>query len=172
MADQSAARKTLPSLLRHFEGTELTVELKTGRLYRGTLSSADQAMNLTLEDASLLQRLIVNQQHKGAFRRGSSSAAVPSTLSLVHIRGSTIRFIHFPDQLDLTLTIKQGIDRYVFCDFGGYIRLFESIDLPTHTRIVISNVSCKSPLFLYVLVRERAASQKYKRGVRKTVAKS
>lgn len=130
MADQSAARKTLPSLLRHFEGTELTVELKTGRLYRGTLSSADQAMNLTLEDASLLQRLIVNQQHKGAFRRGSSSAAVPSTLSLVHIRGSTIRFIHFPDQLDLTLTIKQGIDR------------------------------------------ERAASQKYKRGVRKTVAKS
>ena len=43
--------KTLGSLLRHMEGIELIVELKTGIRIRGKLSSSDEYMNLTLEDA-------------------------------------------------------------------------------------------------------------------------
>lgn len=87
------AQKTLPSLLTHLEGTELTVELKTGRQFRGILVSADLSMDLTLERATSSDNNI--------------------SLSLVHIRGSTIRYIHFPSQLDISLKIKQGLDRYV-----------------------------------------------------------
>jgi len=35
----------------------------------------------------------------------------PTRLAHVHIRGSTIRYIHFPDDADLTGLIRSGIDR-------------------------------------------------------------
>lgn len=81
--------KSLATLLRHFVGLEIKVELKTGRIYEGTLSEADQSMNVTLE--------------------GSSSSS--QSYQTVSIRGSTIRYIHFPDQIDLSATIKQSMDR-------------------------------------------------------------
>jgi len=121
MADESQKKqnyhKSLASLLRYFEGEELRVELKSGKLYRGTLSSSDDAMNVTLDDVTIQEP---HHQHKT--RRQPQTTTCWTT---VHIRGSTIRYIHFPDHLDLSATVKQGVDR------------------------------------------ERAAAQKYKRGIRK-----
>jgi small nuclear ribonucleoprotein (snRNP)-like protein len=99
---------------------ELTIEQKTGRLYTGTLSAADDAMNLTLDDVTLAT-------HRGAgvpgSRRRSSKTQTTTTttadttdtptptFAIVHIRGSKIRYIHFPDKVDLAVVIKQGMDR-------------------------------------------------------------
>lgn len=89
--DKSNRHKSLASLLRFFEDTELTVETKTGKFYKGTLSSSDEAMNLQLDDCC-----VRNQ---------------PTLLAHVHIRGSTIRYIHFPDHTDLSGVIRGGIDK-------------------------------------------------------------
>jgi small nuclear ribonucleoprotein (snRNP)-like protein len=87
--DKRNRHTSLSSLLRFFEDTELTVETKKGKFYRGILSSSDEAMNLTLDDC-------FDQE---------------SRLANVHIRGSTIRYIHFPNQTDLSGVIRSGIDR-------------------------------------------------------------
>lgn len=89
--DKRNRHKSLSSLLRFFEGTELTVETKKGKFFRGILSSSDEAMNLELADCT-----VSNQETR---------------LLQVHIRGSTIRYIHFPNQTDLSGVIRSGIDR-------------------------------------------------------------
>lgn len=89
--DKRNRHKSLASLLRFFEGTELTVETKKGHYYKGILSSSDEAMNLQLDDCS--------------------SQNQPSLLAHVHIRGSNIRYIHFTNHTDLTGVICSGIDR-------------------------------------------------------------
>jgi small nuclear ribonucleoprotein (snRNP)-like protein len=123
MNKKGPKQKSLGSLLPYFIGMELTIEQKTGRLYTGTLSAADDAMNLTLDDATLAT-------HRGSGSRSSSSSGPlinPSTtttttdtpaaptstpiFAIVHIRGSTIRYIHFPERVDLAVVIKQGMDR-------------------------------------------------------------
>jgi small nuclear ribonucleoprotein (snRNP)-like protein len=90
--DKRQRHKSLASLLRFFEGMELVVELKTGRIYRGVLSSADAFMNVTLDDA------VVSND---------------STLLLahVHIRGGSIRYILFPGDVDLQAFVRSGIER-------------------------------------------------------------
>ena len=85
------SHRSLASLLRFFEGMELAVELKTGRTYRGVLSSADEYMNLTLDDATV---------------DSNQSIALH-----VHIRGPSIRYIHFTDDADLPGLVRSGIDR-------------------------------------------------------------
>jgi U6 snRNA-associated Sm-like protein LSm2 len=72
---------------------ELAVELKTGRIYRGVLSSADDFMNVMLDDAVM------------------SNESTHPRLSHVHIRGATIRYVHFPDDADLAAFVRAGIDR-------------------------------------------------------------
>jgi small nuclear ribonucleoprotein (snRNP)-like protein len=117
---KGTTQKTLGTLLPYFIGMELTIEQKTGRLYTGTLSAADDAMNLTLDDVTLAT-------HRGAgvpgSRRRSSKTQNTTTttadttdtptptFAIVHIRGSKIRYIHFPDKVDLAVVIKQGMDR-------------------------------------------------------------
>ena len=85
--------KSLASLLRYFEYVEVSIELKTGKIYTGILSSSDDSMNIQLDDCK-----VTNQQTQ-------------TRLAHVHIRGSTIRYIHFPDDTDLTSLIRSGIDR-------------------------------------------------------------
>ena len=93
--------KSLCSLLHYFIGVEeLSVELKTGRIYQGTLSTADEYMNLTLDDATTTTTTTNNQPAKSG-----------PLLTSVHIRGPNIRYIYFPDDLDLTAVIRVGMDR-------------------------------------------------------------
>jgi len=124
------AHKTLGSLLRYFEGLDIAVELKTGKIYQGTLVAADQDMTVTLDDCTVSRTLpsYAKQQQSSNHKNNDSNSSARPILQLksVQIRGSQVRYIHFLDpSLDLALTVKRGMDR------------------------------------------ERAASQKYKRGIRK-----
>ncbi len=85
--------KSLATLLRHFIGVQLSVELKNGKIIRGNLSASDGDMNLMLED---VESSLVG-------------LGLPSSLQTVHIRGSTIRYIHFPDDLPLATTVKNSL---------------------------------------------------------------
>ena len=92
------SKASLSSLLRYMEGMELIIELKTGRRYRGTLSSADDAMNLGLE----------NPSEEG---QETSQNSDTNDMFMMNIRGSNIRCIHFPDNADLKGTVSSGIER-------------------------------------------------------------
>lgn len=94
----------LGSLLRYFIGTVIQVELKSGRIYQGTLESVEDSMSLVLEHATTVE---VTSRWRSSY----DSARTTTTLAMVSIRGSSIRYIQFPDQLDLTATIKQGMER-------------------------------------------------------------
>ena len=104
--------KHLGMLLRHFIGLEITVELKTGRIYSGTLNDADDFMNLVLEKAeseTSTSKLVDTSSDSQV----SPSAAILDEIDykLIHIRGPRIRYIHFPDNADLPRLIRLGLDR-------------------------------------------------------------
>jgi len=124
---------TLPPLLRHFIGLHLQVELKNGLSYHGTLHEADDYMNLVLRRAS---PAIADKVHDGSLSNHSSSSASlsqhtllkshmdsdavssldlpsldPSYYQLLHLRGPSIRYVHFPSNADLPTLIKLGQDR-------------------------------------------------------------
>lgn len=107
-AKAARTHKSLCSLLHYFVGVELAAETKTGRIYKGTLSTADEYMNLTLDDAHLQQKVASDKKNQVQQQSGKSE---PLLLTSVHIRGPTIRYIHFPDDLDLTAVIRAGMDR-------------------------------------------------------------
>ncbi|CAJ1925362.1 unnamed protein product [Cylindrotheca closterium] len=86
--------KTLGSLLKYMEGMEVIVELKTGKRIRGTLLSADNDMTVTLDNP----------------QKDSPEDEI-ELLDNIHIRGSTVRLIQFPDNADLKGTIAAGIDQ-------------------------------------------------------------
>lgn len=88
--------KSLSSFLHFFEGTEIIVEQKTGRQYRGVLASADEYMNLLLHDAERLQQ-----------------RNPPEVATVLHLRGPSIRYIHFPDDADLAGLIRAGQERAI-----------------------------------------------------------
>ena len=130
----SSQSKSLGSVLRYMEGMEMIVELKTGQRHRGILTSADEFMNLTL---SLVQRMGTEQghppskmqdfdlsrpqdddddEHSMPQNNKSSSAGyhtetLDDVLSSVDIRGPKIRYIHFPDNSDLTSMVTMGVER-------------------------------------------------------------
>ena len=80
--------KSLATFLRHFIGVNLSVELKNGKMIRGHLTASDGEMNLMLEDVVGLGLPIHNS---------------------LHIRGSTIRYIHFPNDLPLATVVKNSL---------------------------------------------------------------
>ena len=122
--------KGMGSLLKFLRGTEMVVELKTGKRFRGVLEECDDFMNIELADA-VDENLLTEDCREGEDQQGdqyhqSDSAAqastkssqqdgpkllqidIPATLS---IRGPKIRYIQFPDNVDLNSTIIQGMDR-------------------------------------------------------------
>ena len=113
--------RTLPSLLKYFEGHSLTIELKTGRTYSGVLKSGDQFMNLVLNSFHRVCNNNTTSSHppSAVVSSGDSSEGGEKNRStieiedydLVHIKGSNIRYIHFPPNLDLQLVCKQGLER-------------------------------------------------------------
>jgi small nuclear ribonucleoprotein (snRNP)-like protein len=113
MAQKSSSNQdssqTLGDLLTHLEGIELIVELKTGRRLRGTLSSSDYNMNLTLENVEE-EGTKGDEGGKKEDYSGSGEELIDISTSL-NIRGSKIRYIHFPDNADLTGLVRTGVDR-------------------------------------------------------------
>jgi small nuclear ribonucleoprotein (snRNP)-like protein len=116
------------------EGYEVIVELKTGRRIRGILSSADDYMNLTLDDvqeatqtsgtpnsditrppkqASDLPQPVGASDHPTIPSQSeiAGDLAASSILSSLNMRGPKIRYIHFPDNADLTAIVWSGVER-------------------------------------------------------------
>ena len=87
----------------------LRVELKNGRIYSGTLSAADMHMSLTLRD--VVQTAPFERSASSPDNKHQTVTTELPILPWVQIRGSTIRYIHFPDQVDLASVIKAGIQR-------------------------------------------------------------
>lgn len=72
----------------------MIVELKTGKRIRGTLLSADNNMNVTLDKP----------------QKDTEEDEI-ELLDNIDIRGSNVRLIQFPDNADLHGTIATGIER-------------------------------------------------------------
>ena len=99
--------KTLGSLLRYFEGMEIAVELKNGKIYQGTLESesADQNMSLTLTDARIVTTATLGKEP-------SLPAEAFDMFQILQVRGSQVRYIHFlDDNSDLERIVKNGMER-------------------------------------------------------------
>jgi small nuclear ribonucleoprotein (snRNP)-like protein len=123
------ARTTLGSLLKYMEGYEVIVELKTGKRHRGRLASADDNMNLMLEDEKEEEE--EQQQQQGGIEEAGNKSdggsidtntnnnnnnntparqlfSMPVTRN---IRGSKIRYVHFPDNANLPMLVRSGRER-------------------------------------------------------------
>ncbi|KAF8936424.1 small nuclear ribonucleoprotein Sm D3 [Dissophora ornata] len=77
-------------LLHEAQGHIITIELKTGSVYRGTLFEAEDNMNIQLKDITMTAR-------DGRLTQ----------LDQVYIRGSHIRFFIVPDMLKNAPMFKQ-----------------------------------------------------------------
>eukprot|EP00980_Cylindrotheca_fusiformis_P014278 scaffold3791_cov137-Cylindrotheca_fusiformis.AAC.5 len=104
----SGSSKTLGSLLKYMEGMELIVELKTGKRIQGTLSSADNDMNLEMDQEVPRDSAAIAQNQESEPDNDELDNILSST---IHIRGSNIRCIQFPDNADLKGQIASGMER-------------------------------------------------------------
>lgn len=115
--------KTITPLIRFFVGLELRVELKNGKSYNGFLHEGDDDMNLVLTtsrvtdgDDVVIDTEINDGDQNDNIDRGEYNNEISTSLgefqfSKLHIRGSQIRYIQFPDNADLSALIKLGLDR-------------------------------------------------------------
>ncbi|KAJ1931816.1 Sm-like ribonucleo protein [Linderina pennispora] len=69
-------------LLHESQGHVVTLELKTGQLYRGTLTDTEDNMNVQMKDITVTER-----------------DGRTSHLKHVYVRGSNVRFFVVPDML-------------------------------------------------------------------------
>ena len=102
---------SLSPLLRHLIGLSIIVELKNGKSYKGTLFSSDASMNLVLR---LVQLQKYDTTHQDTILETTSDRMnnlMPIDFELMHIRGSMIRYIHFPYDADIPTLIRAGLDR-------------------------------------------------------------
>ena len=119
---------TLGSLLHYFDDLHITVELKNGRQYRGILQTHSQStddMSVWLHEAIRIDRMDGHQHSekpksvKQVSYQSSTSAATPhediaattKTIPRLHVRGSTIRYIHFPPKANLARMVQHGKER-------------------------------------------------------------
>lgn len=126
--------KTLGHFLRYFEGMVVAAELKTGKILRGTLDSAESDMTLVLSDVTLVSLL-------GSTNNPTPSSTDSPPLAVVQIRGSHVRYIHFLADSDADGTTAAAASSSSYLDLAQVIK--RGMD------------------------RERSASQKYQRGVRR-----
>jgi U6 snRNA-associated Sm-like protein LSm2 len=82
-------RSTLAVFIQALEGSKIVVELKNDAVVRGTLASADATLGLQLSDASV-KALDGTQRHA----------------DVLHLRGSSVRYIHLPANLDPAAAIE------------------------------------------------------------------
>jgi small nuclear ribonucleoprotein D3 len=78
-------------LLHESEGHTVTIELKSGEVYRGHLAEAEDNMNCQLKNVTL-----------------TAKDGKVTALELVYIRGSKIRYFIIPDMLKNAPMFKNG----------------------------------------------------------------
>ena len=115
---------SLVSLLPYMEGMEIIVELKTGKMYRGILSSIDgNNMDIILENSYDIHNHHRNHRQHTTNHHDITTTTTTTTVQVQEeipatsttttcIRGPKIRYIHFPeDVVDLNGVIRTGMDR-------------------------------------------------------------
>lgn len=107
------AKTTLPSLLKYMEGYEIIVELKSGKRHRGFLTSADDNMNMMLK---MIGATVGREEEiDDSYRFDRSDAAAAGSIIDVDmectVRGSNVRYIHFPDNANLSTIVRTGRQR-------------------------------------------------------------
>jgi len=126
-AGSNYRNRSLSSLLHYFVGIKLQVETKMGQIYSGQLENADAHMNITLDEATLFCPATAEKnsplKYNPQYAKDSTSRLPPQepasqpnekktvVFPSIHIRGPTIRYLHFPDDLDLQGMIRLGMDR-------------------------------------------------------------
>ena len=92
----------------HFVDLEIMVELKNGRIYRGELKDADDYMNLILKNGSGS-----SQSRQTELSPDTENSGINDDIyfNVIHVRGPSIRYVHFPDNADLPKLVKFGLDR-------------------------------------------------------------
>jgi small nuclear ribonucleoprotein (snRNP)-like protein len=89
MGSRRPGQSTLAVFIQSLEGTKLVIELRRDTIIRGTLTSVDESLNLQLTDAIVktldgTQRIAAN----------------------LHVRGSAVRFIHLPGNLEPAAAVE------------------------------------------------------------------
>ncbi len=92
----------------HFVDLEIMVELKNGRIYRGELKDADDYMNLILKNGSGSSPSRQAELSPDTENNGINDG---TRFNVIHVRGPSIRYVHFPDNADLPKLVKFGLDR-------------------------------------------------------------
>ncbi len=133
--------RCLGPLLKYFSGVDLMVELKNGKIYKGELHDSDDYMNLILFHAHILHKDSHSNSSSSRYdfifhptqsqsldpmkekgdqtvtllptrtKESTSTKLQDSDYHLLHIRGPSIRYIHFPGNADLPRLIKTGQER-------------------------------------------------------------
>lgn len=141
--------KTLGSLLRFWEGLHVAIELKTGgKIYQGILASADHDMTVTLENC--------------AVSRSLPSLYPPRTATRTNNKKESMERDDNIDQSDSLNSSNKAKILHSVQIRGSQVRYIHFLDAPT----VDLALAVKR-----AMERERAAAQKYKRGVRRGSSK-
>lgn len=90
--EKQQSRRTLVCLLQALEGRDTTIELRNETSFLGRVSHVDAMMNVTLSAA--------------AFYRADGTRL---DLEDVFIQGRQIRYVHIPEDIDMTKAIRTRI---------------------------------------------------------------
>ncbi|KAH7387071.1 hypothetical protein KP509_16G003800 [Ceratopteris richardii] len=82
--------RSLLCVIKALQGHQVLVELQNDLYIRGLLDDCDDAMNVTIKDASL-------EDVEGNMRK----------LPLIFVRGSNIRFVHIPDSVNVSDAVEE-----------------------------------------------------------------
>lgn len=82
--------RTLLCVIKALQGLNILVELQNDICIRGVLDDCDDAMNVTIKDASM-------EDVEGNEKK----------LPLIFIRGSNIRFVHIPDSVNVSDAVEE-----------------------------------------------------------------
>ncbi|KAK2834102.1 hypothetical protein Q7C36_014803 [Tachysurus vachellii] len=99
MATQSIAERTISEnslvvLLQGLQGQVTTVELRDESKARGRVLNVDAFMNVRLED-------VVYRDRQGNV----------SEMADMFVTGRNVRYVHIPDHVDITETIKKQLEK-------------------------------------------------------------
>ncbi|KAJ7530817.1 hypothetical protein O6H91_14G020600 [Diphasiastrum complanatum] len=97
--------RTLVCVVQALVGLELLVELRNELCIRGILDDCDADMNITLKDT-----VVENVE------------GIKSSLPMIFVRGSVIRFIHMPDTFNVSQAVEARrlmLDRAETAYIGG-----------------------------------------------------
>jgi len=89
MGSRRPGQSTLAVFIQALEGTKLVIELRRDTIIRGTLGSVDESLNLQLTDATV-------KTLDGTQRSAAN----------LHVRGSAVRFIHLPGNLEPAAAVE------------------------------------------------------------------